>query len=80
MSNTVTAPDKKTTLLNIPKFQQITSRIFSYLKYQSNPYDFEIEEPVYTFLFTLSTYLPSEIELMSMEREPIGYLMKDIVQ
>lgn len=68
------------TLINIPKFQQLTARISSYLKYQSNPYEFEIEEPLYTYLFTLPTFKLSEFEQLSYEREPPGCLAKDLLQ
>jgi hypothetical protein len=78
MPNNLTVNGK--TLINIPKFQQLTARIASYLKYQSNPYEFEIEEPLYTFLFSLPTFKLSEFEQLSYEREPPGCLAKDLLQ
>jgi len=67
-------------LINITKFHLITKSINSFLKYQVNlGYEhFEIEEPAYTYLYTLPHLDEKELFDLSIVREPRNSLIKDI--
>lgn len=70
--------DKKDGCINFTKFHYITRGVNAFLKHQNIPFEYEPQDPVYSFLSTLSYLDEKELQQISLEREPRNSTIKDV--